>query len=94
MLQPWPVEQSDLVLCTAADIPLRIETLAATCIHWSADDWNSVQDLSSHDAGLGVHFTDLPTQALAAGGRITFTFHWLEADRREGADFVVLIDPS
>ena len=72
---------------------LRIETLAATRIHWSADHWNSVQDLSSHDTGLGVHFTDLPTQALAAGARITFTFHWLEADRWEGTDFDVLIGP-
>jgi glucoamylase len=73
---------------------LRIETLAATRIHWSADGWNSVQDLSSHDTGLGVHFTDLPTQALAAGTRITFTFHWLEAARWEGTDFEVVIGPS
>jgi glucoamylase len=72
---------------------LRIETLVAARIHWSADHWTSVQDLSSHDTGLGVHFTDLPTQALAAGARITFTFHWLEADRWEGTDFDVLIGP-
>ena len=72
---------------------LRIETLAATCIHWSADDWNSVQDLPSHDPGLGVHIADLPIQALAEGARIRFTFHWLEADRWEGADFLVLIGP-
>ena len=73
---------------------LRIETLAATRIHWSANDWSSVQDVSSHDTGLGVHFTDLSTQALATGTRITFTFHWLEADRWEGTDFDVLIGPS
>ena len=73
---------------------LRIETLAATRIHWSADDWNRVQDLPSQDSGLGVHFTDLPTQALAAGARIAFTFHWLEADRWEGTDFDVLIGSS
>ena len=72
---------------------LRIETLAATRIHWSADDWNSVQDLSSHDTGLGVHIADLPTEGLAEGARIRFTFHWLEADRWEGEDFVVLIEP-
>jgi len=73
---------------------LRIETRAATCIHWSADDWSSVQDLSSKDTGLGVHVADLPTQALAEGARIRFTFHWPEADRWEGTDFVVLIGPS
>jgi glucoamylase len=72
---------------------LRIEALAATCIHWSADDWNSAHDLPSHDPGLGVHIADLPTQALAEGARIRFTFHWLEADRWEGADFLVLIGP-
>src|SRR6185437_14893244 len=71
---------------------LRIETLAATCIHWSADDWNSAQDLPSKDTGLGVHVADLPTQALAEGARIRFTFHWPEADRWEGADFDVRVD--
>lgn len=73
---------------------LRIETLAAARIHWSGDDWKSVQDLPSHDPGLGVHFADLPTQALAEGARIRFTFHWLEADRWEGADFLVLVGGS
>lgn len=60
---------------------LRIETLAAARIHWSGDDWKSVQDVSSQDAGLGVHIADLPTRGLAEGARIRFTFHWLEADR-------------
>jgi glucoamylase len=73
---------------------LRIETLAAARIHWSGDDWRSVQDLSSHDPGLGVHIADLPTQALAEGAPIRFTFYWLEAGRWEGADFLVLVGES
>jgi glucoamylase len=70
---------------------LRIETLAAARIHWSADDWNSVQDVSTHDVGLGVHIADLSTQALAEGAQIKFTFYWPEAERWEGTDFVVRI---
>lgn len=46
-----------------------------------------MRKLSSHDTGLRVHFTDLPTQARAAGTRINFTFPWLEADRWEQGAF-------
>jgi glucoamylase len=41
---------------------LRIETLAPAVIHWSADDWNTVQDVTTHDVGLGIHIADLPTK--------------------------------
>ena len=71
---------------------LRIEMPAAARIRWSGDDWRSAHGLLSHDPGLGVHIADLPTQALAEGARIRFTFHWLEAGRWEGADFLVLVD--
>ena len=60
---------------------LRIETLAPAVIHWSADDWKTVQDVTAHDVGLGIHIADLPTKALPEGKQIKFTFHWPEADR-------------
>jgi len=68
---------------------LRIETLASTVIHWSADGWRTVHDTDSIDTGLGVHITDLPTEALPHGAQIVLTFHWPEAGRWEGEDFTV-----
>jgi glucoamylase len=71
---------------------LRIETLAPAVIHWSADDWNTHHDVTAHDSGLGIHIADLPTKAIPEGKHIKFTFHWPEADRWEGKDFIVQID--
>ena len=68
---------------------MRIETLAPAVIHWSADDWNTVQDIKTSDVGLGIHMTDLSTQALPEGKQIRFTFHWPDADRWEGTNFIV-----
>lgn len=70
---------------------LRIETLAAARIHWSADEWRSVEDVSTWDVGLGLHITDLPTAELAESAQVRFTFYWPEVDRWEGTDFVVRI---
>ncbi len=63
---------------------LRIETLAAAVVHWSADGWRTVQDATTHDTGLAMHIADLPTQALPDGREINFTFYWPDADRWEG----------
>jgi glucoamylase len=71
---------------------LRIETLAPAIIHWSADGWKNSHDATTRDTGLGVHLVDLPTQGVAAGQHVQFTFHWTDANRWEGADFAVRID--
>jgi glucoamylase len=71
---------------------LRIETLAPAVIRWSADDWNTIHDVTAHDSGMGIHIADLPTKAIPEGNHIKFTFHWPEADRWEGKDFIVQVD--
>jgi glucoamylase len=63
--------------------------LAPALIHWSADDWKTVENTASHLAALGMHIAELPTQALAEGSYVRFTFYWPEAHRWEGTDFVV-----
>ncbi len=70
---------------------LRLETLAPALAHWSVDGWRTVRDLPTRATGLGVHVADLPTEALAAGFEVTFTFFWPEAGRWEGADFSVKV---
>ena len=72
---------------------LRIETLAPAVIHWSSDDWKTVQDVTAHDVGLGIHIADLRTKALHEGKQVKFTFYWPKAERWEGADFSVRVGP-
>jgi glucoamylase len=66
---------------------LRIETLAPGRVHWSGDRWATVQDLDTHDPGLGSHLVDLPTAKLPAGATVVFTFFWPLVNRWEGTDF-------
>ncbi len=70
---------------------LRIETMAPAVIHWSADDWNTVQDVTAHDVGLGIHIADLTTKALPEGKQIKFTFYWTDAGHWENTDFIVRV---
>jgi len=73
---------------------LRIETLAPGTIHWSDDDWNAVQNVKTHEVGLGIHIADLSTKALPEGRQVKFTFHWPEADRWEGKNFVIRVESA
>jgi glucoamylase len=70
---------------------LRIETMAPAIIHWTADDWNTVQDIKTHDVGLGIHIVDLATKALPEGKQVKFTFYWPDADHWQGSDFMVRV---
>jgi glucoamylase len=71
---------------------LRIETLSPATVHWSADGWKEVHDSGTKDSGLGLHYTDLPTEKLIAGTSVLFTFHWQNAGRWEGVNFEVRIE--
>ena len=70
---------------------LRIETIAPAVIHWSADDWHTVQDVTTHDVGLGIDIADLTTQALPERKQVKFTFYWPDAGHWECADFSVRV---
>jgi glucoamylase len=68
---------------------LRLELLAMATVHWSADNWQSVADISTYATGLDVHVVDLPVGTLPANTTIVFTFHWEASDAWEGTDFRV-----
>jgi glucoamylase len=71
---------------------LRVETLAPAVVRWSVDAWRTVHDTRTRDTTLGVHVADLRTECLRIGDRVNLTFHWSDADRWEGADFVVCVE--
>ena len=47
---------------------LRIETLTPATIRFSVDDWQTVENVSTRDVGLGIHIADLT--ARASGGEV------------------------
>lgn len=86
---PWRFEAQIQKL--PKGLTLRIETSAATMVHWSIDDWENAKDTHSCDSGIGLFVSDLPTKSLPIGARVVFTFHWRDADRWEEKVFSVVV---
>lgn len=61
---------------------LRVETLAPAVVHWSTDDWRTVQDTPTCDSGSGLHVAELATNTLPCGRCALHTF--LEGSRQVG----------
>ncbi len=73
---------------------LRIETLAPCSVHWSTDSWSTVHDSTAQDTGLDVWIVDVPARELPTGSMIEFTFFWPQANRWEGENFSVRVEPA
>jgi glucoamylase len=69
---------------------LRIQLPARFQLHWSQDDWKTVQDTASSNTVLGVEYVDIPIAA-AQQGNIRFTFFRTATDSWEGRDYLVAI---
>lgn len=70
---------------------LRIVTMASAICHWSTDDWQTTNDSSTRDTGLGFQVVDLTTAALTEGKQVRFTLFWPDSDHWEGVDFIVRV---
>lgn len=70
---------------------LRMELLAKASVHWSTDNWQTVNDTETRDTGLNIHQVDLPVDKLPANTTVVFTIHWSDGDKWEGTDFAVRI---
>jgi glucoamylase len=71
---------------------LRILMIEPALVHWSFDRWQSHQDSDSVDSGCDMQHVDLPTDTLATGRQIVFTFYWKSGARWEGRDYEVTIE--
>jgi glucoamylase len=70
---------------------LRIETLAPATVHWTMDNWQTINDNVTTDTGLGVHYLDIKPSS--DYGPIIFTFYWHHADTWEGTNFIINVLP-
>ena len=71
---------------------LRLLLLDPARVHWSFDNWQSSQDSDSNESGWNLQHVDLPTETLAAGRQIVFTFFWKNSGRWEGQNFRVTVE--
>jgi glucoamylase len=60
-------------------------------VHWSVDNWHTVQDTDTRATGLDVYIADLPLDSLPSGTALIFTFYWPASNTWEGTDFSVHI---
>jgi glucoamylase len=70
---------------------MRLVLPAPALVHWSFDGWQTTQDTNSRDP-LGMFIADLPSDQLAVGREIVFTFYWLQEQRWEGTNYSVTVE--
>jgi len=71
---------------------LRILLLEPALVHWTFNNWQTVQDSDSEESGWNLQHVDLPTETLAVGRQVTFTFYWKDKTRWEGQDYLVTVE--
>jgi glucoamylase len=72
---------------------LRIAIPEPYRLHWSSDGWATVEDQPATPSPLGIHYFEIPTEALA-GREIVFTMFWTDRGAWEGQNYSVRVDPS
>ncbi len=71
---------------------LRIQAPTSFRLHWSRDDWHTVEDTPSSPTALGIEYVDLRILP-AQRAPIRFTFFWTASGRWEGHDYEVVVLP-
>ncbi len=63
-------------------------------IHWGVDEWQSIQDTSTQDMGLGLHVAEIGTKKLRSGQRIDFTYQRMNTGEWLGRDYAVTVEKA
>lgn len=70
---------------------LRIQASAAFRLHWSGDDWQTVQDTPSASTSLGIEYVDIPITS-ERQAPIRFTFFWTASNHWEQRNYEVAVE--
>jgi glucoamylase len=72
---------------------VRITAFANFRLHWSADNWQTINDVDSAGTQFGIHFVDVavPESPSANITPVRFTFFWTESGKWEGRDFEIAV---
>lgn len=60
-------------------------------IHWSADEWKSVEDTQTHPTDFKLHLAEIPPEKLERGSTLRFTLRSQYAGVWEGRDYAIII---
>lgn len=71
---------------------LRMLLMEPALVHWSFDGWVTCKDSGSEDSGWHLEHVDLPTETLATGRVVTFTFFWKKSGSWEDRNFSVTVE--
>jgi glucoamylase len=66
---------------------LRIALPEPAIVHWSRDDWRTVEDTPGQQTAFGTCHADLDTARLAPGDEVVFTIYWNQSGRWQGEDY-------
>jgi hypothetical protein len=73
---------------------LRTQLDSPAVVHWTVNQWDTVEDTHTTEIAPGVHVADLATEDLPPATRVHFTFYWPDVKRWEGADFELRIEAA
>jgi glucoamylase len=71
---------------------LRLDLPEPALVHWSADGWQTRTDVPTRDTGLGIHTVDIPTERLAPGQSVVFTWMSVASGQWVGSDHTVAVN--
>ena len=69
---------------------LRVQGTDSFVLHWTSDEWHTVNDTPSTATAVGIEFVDVSVP-LDQRAPVRFTFLWTRSGRWEGRDFSVAI---
>ena len=64
--------------------------LASAIVHWTADNWQTKNDLDTTDTQLGMHVADIDF-GKKKSGEIKFTFFWKEVNHWKNKNYEIKI---
>ena len=70
-------------------LPIQID--APFRLHWTSDEWHTVNDTPSVGTTLGIDFVDVPIPS-EQRAPIQFTFFWMTNRSWEGRDYLVDVE--
>jgi glucoamylase len=76
---------SDQCKTVAFEKTLRIELMEEAVIHWTDDDWKTINETPAKNTGIGIFFGDIPVNQKSS--QIEFTFFWKKVSKWEQTNF-------
>ena len=87
-LEIWKFNRRPSMISSAS--VLRIEAPPSFRLHWSNDEWATINDTISTTVPLGLNYVDIDVSKMK-GKSLVFTFYWPDSGNWEGRDFRIEI---